>query len=83
EQAMRHLRDASEARWFTARGAEREPAQVERIVAMLAATSPPGYAANCDAVRDFALREQHGLVHAPMLIVAGSVDPVTTPAHSR
>ncbi len=33
EQAMRDLRDASVARWFTAGFAEREPAQVERIVA--------------------------------------------------
>ncbi len=46
EQAMRDLRDASVARWFTAGFAEREPAQVEHIVAMLAATSPQGYAAN-------------------------------------
>ncbi|MFO6380991.1 alpha/beta fold hydrolase, partial [Pseudomonas aeruginosa] len=36
EQAMRDLRDASVARWFTEGFAEREPAQVERIVAMLA-----------------------------------------------
>lgn len=86
EQAMRDLRDASVARWFTAGFAEREPAQVEHIVAMLAATSPQGYAANCAAVRDADFREQLGLVQAPTLIVAGSHDarPLrTTPASCR
>uniref|UniRef100_UPI000EB0A9B7 3-oxoadipate enol-lactonase n=2 Tax=Pseudomonas TaxID=286 RepID=UPI000EB0A9B7 len=83
EQAMRDLRDASVARWFTAGFAEREPAQVERIVAMLAATSPQGYAANCAAVRDADFREQLGLVQAPTLIVAGSHDAVTTPDNAR
>ena len=83
EQAMRDLRDASVARWFTAGFAEREPAQVEHIVAMLAATSPQGYAANCAAVRDADFREQLGLVQAPTLIVAGSHDAVTTPDNAR
>ncbi|MCT4957433.1 3-oxoadipate enol-lactonase, partial [Pseudomonas aeruginosa] len=51
--------------------------------AMLAATSPQGYAANCAAVRDADFREQLGLVQAPTLIVAGSHDAVTTPDNAR
>jgi len=46
EQAMRGLRDASIARWFTADFAEANPDKVEPIVGMLAQTSPERYAAN-------------------------------------
>ena len=47
--AMRALRDGSIARWFTPAFADAEPAKVEAVVGMLAATSPQGYAANCAA----------------------------------
>ncbi|MFZ3155647.1 3-oxoadipate enol-lactonase [Pseudomonas sp.] len=81
--AMLALRDASIARWFTAEFAAAEPAKVEPVVGMLAATSPQGYAANCAAVRDADLREQVASIVAPTLIVCGSADAVTTPAHGR
>lgn len=81
EQAMRGLRDASIARWFTAEFAEANPDKVEPIVGMLAQTSPTGYAANCAAVRDADFREQLGAIRAPTLIVCGSFDPVTTVEH--
>jgi 3-oxoadipate enol-lactonase len=81
--AMQALRDASIARWFTAEFAIAEPAQVESVVAMLAQTSPQGYAANCAAVRDADFRDQLGAIRAPTLIVAGSADPVTTVADGR
>lgn len=78
--AMLALRDGSIARWFTAEFAAAEPTQVEPLVAMLAQTSPQGYAANCAAVRDADFREQLGAIQAPTLIVCGSADPVTTVA---
>jgi 3-oxoadipate enol-lactonase len=81
--AMQALRDASIARWFTAEFAIAEPAKVEPVVAMLAQTSPQGYAANCAAVRDADFRDQLGAIRAPTLIVAGSADPVTTVADGR
>lgn len=83
EKAMRDLRDASISRWFTADFAEAQPSKVEPIVAMLAQTSPQGYAANCAAVRDADFREQLGTVRAPTLIICGSGDPVTTTEHGR
>lgn len=83
EQAMRDMRDASRARWFTPAFAERQPAQTQRITQMIAATSPEGYAANCAAVRDADYREQLGAIRVPTLIVCGSKDPVTTPEHGR
>ncbi|MEX6504402.1 3-oxoadipate enol-lactonase [Pseudomonas zhanjiangensis] len=76
--AMQALRDASIARWFTGGFAAAEPGKVEPLVAMLAQTSPQGYAANCAAVRDADFREQLGAIRAPTLIIAGSADPVTT-----
>lgn len=82
-QAMRDLRDASISRWFTADFAEAQPGKVEPIVAMLAQTSPEGYAANCAAVRDADFREQLGAIRAPTLVVCGSGDPVTTTEHGR
>jgi 3-oxoadipate enol-lactonase len=79
--AMLALRDASIARWFTPAFVTAEPAKVEAVVGMLAATSPQGYAANCAAVRDADFREQVVTINAPTLIVCGSEDVVTTPEH--
>ncbi|MBO3275404.1 3-oxoadipate enol-lactonase [Pseudomonas schmalbachii] len=82
-QAMRDLRDASIARWFTADFAQAQPGKVEPIVGMLAQTSPQGYAANCAAVRDADFREQLTAIQAPTLVVCGAADPVTTTEHGR
>ncbi|MDP3848000.1 MAG: 3-oxoadipate enol-lactonase [Pseudomonas sp.] len=76
--AMLALRDASIARWFTPAFAVAEPAKVEPVLGMLAATSPQGYAANCAAVRDADFREQLAAIKLPVLLVCGSQDGVTT-----
>jgi len=83
EQAMRDLGEASLARWFTPAFVQAQPARAQRITQMLATTSPEGYAANCAAVRDADYREQVARITVPTLIVAGSDDAVTTPAHGR
>lgn len=81
--AMQALRDASIARWFTPEFAAAEPAKVEPVVGMLAATSPQGYAANCAAVRDADFRDEVANIKAPTLIVCGTADVVTTPEYGR
>lgn len=81
--AMLALRDASIARWFTPGFALAEPAKVEAVVGMLAATSPQGYAGNCAAVRDADFREQLGAIKLPLLLVCGNQDGVTTVADGR
>ena len=83
QQAMRDLRDASIARWFTPAFAAAEAEQANRITAMLAATSAQGYAGNCAAVRDADFRQQLAAIKLPTLIVCGAADPVTTPADGR
>jgi 3-oxoadipate enol-lactonase len=83
QQAMRDLRDGSIARWFTPEFSAANPAVADRIVSMLAETSPAGYVANCAAVRDADFREQLGQIQAPVLVVCGSQDAVTTTADGQ
>lgn len=83
QQAMRDLRDASIARWFTPEFAAAQAEQSNRITAMLATTSPQGYAGNCAAVRDADFRQQLSAIQVPTLIIAGSADAVTTAADGR
>ncbi|EIK54068.1 beta-ketoadipate enol-lactone hydrolase [Stutzerimonas stutzeri TS44] len=83
QQAMRDMRDASIARWFTPGFAEQHPDAASRITDMIASTSPGGYVANCAAVRDADFREQLGDISAPTLVVCGAKDPVTTVEHGQ
>ncbi|HEX8544020.1 MAG TPA: 3-oxoadipate enol-lactonase [Pseudomonas sp.] len=81
--AMLALRDATISRWFTPRFAETKPEQVNRLVDMLAETSPAGYAANCAAVRDADYREQIATVRLPALVICGAQDLVTSVADGQ
>lgn len=81
--AMQALRDATVSRWFTPQFAEKHPDTVNRLVQMLATTSPTGYAANCAAVRDADFREQISSADLPVLIVCGTQDPVTSVADGQ
>ena len=81
--AMRSLREASIARWFTPTFAQAHPEQVQPVVDMLAQTSPQGYAANCAAVRDADFRDQVGSISLPVLVVSGTADAVCPPADGR
>jgi len=81
--AMQALRDATVSRWFTSRFSQQHPDTVNRLVQMLATTSPTGYAGNCAAVRDADFREQIALADTPTLIVCGTQDPVTSVADGQ
>jgi 3-oxoadipate enol-lactonase len=65
-------------RWFTKPFREREPAIIAKMTATLAATSPDGYVACCEAVRDMDHRELLHTIKAPTLLIAGRHDPATT-----
>jgi 3-oxoadipate enol-lactonase len=78
--AMVALRDATINRWFTPQFIAKQSDEVDRMVDMLAKTSPQGYAANCTAVRDADFRDQIASARLPVLVVCGSRDPVTTVA---
>lgn len=77
---MGAISDALIGRWFTPAFVAREPATAARMKAMLERQPAQGYVAACAAVRDADLREDIATIAAPVLIVAGKHDPVTTPA---
>lgn len=75
--------DGVVARWLTPAFAAREPAVVDGLKEMLVATSPEGYAACCEAIADLDLRADLPRITAPTLVVAGTEDAATPPAHAE
>ncbi len=67
-------------RWFT-KGYDGPGVEATR--AMLAAVDPEGYAACCEALAAFDVRDRLGAVRAPTLVVAGKEDVATPPAHAE
>jgi 3-oxoadipate enol-lactonase len=65
--------------WVTAGFAESDPAETERLLAMLRSTPREGYAACCETIEDFDVRDQLSAVTAPTLVIAGAEDPATDP----
>ncbi|GAB3205103.1 3-oxoadipate enol-lactonase [Marinactinospora thermotolerans] len=70
-------------RWFTPGFAHAEPAVVERMTSMVAATPAEGYAGCCAAIERMDLRPDLPAIAAPTLVVAGADDPATPPAHAE
>jgi 3-oxoadipate enol-lactonase len=68
-------------RWFTPGFAEREPEEVARFRAMIAATPASGYAGCCRAIEGMDLRSDLRRILAPTLAIAGTDDPATPPEH--
>lgn len=76
-EGMAWLVEPSRERWFTPGFSERDPAEADRLLAMLARTPPQGYAACCDALAVFDGRPLLPQITAPTLVVAGEHDPAT------
>lgn len=76
---MAAIADGVVERWFTPKFRQREPAEVDRIRAMILATDPVGYVGCCAAVRDMDLRNGLGTIETPVLVVNGADDPATPP----
>lgn len=71
------LADTADARWFTT------GYTVPRLVRDHREADPASYAACCDALAAFDLRDLLDRITAPTLLVAGRDDPATPPAHLR
>ncbi|MFI2436204.1 3-oxoadipate enol-lactonase [Streptomyces sp. NPDC018693] len=71
------LAETADARWFT------PGFTVPRLVQDHRDADPGAYAACCDALAAFDLRERLGEIAVPTLLVAGREDPATPPAHLR
>lgn len=80
---MAPLAEASIDRWFTRAFIERGADAIAPIRDMLLATSPPGYAGCCAAIRDMDMRPTVALIERPTLIIGGSHDPATPPPHTE
>lgn len=72
------IRDAVIGRFLSERFRHAHPDEAQRITAILEATSPEGYIATCEALRDADLRAEIGRITAPVLVL-GSVHDVSTP----
>ncbi len=71
------------ARWFTPALLEQPTPMVARLRASFERTSAEGYVACCAAVRDMDQRNGLSRIHAPTLVIAGSLDQSTPPDDGR
>lgn len=67
-------------RWFTPRFFTERPDIVQQFRAMILATRPEGYVANCAALAKADLRSSLHAISVPTLVVCATHDPVTTVA---
>lgn len=70
-------------RWFTPRYRNSHPDEAARARRMLEESNVEGYVASCAAVRDTDHRLSLESMHVPVLVVAGTDDPVTTPSDGQ
>lgn len=83
ERGTEAIAETALERWFTPAFRAREPETVERFRETLVAMSREGYAACCDAIRDWDIRDRLGSIAAPTLVLAGANDPATPPEHGE
>ncbi|MEV7885949.1 3-oxoadipate enol-lactonase [Streptomyces sp. NPDC088357] len=76
-EGMEWLVESADARWFTS------GFTVPRLVQDHRDADPEAYAACCDALAAFDIRERLAQISAPTLLVAGREDPATPPTHLR
>ena len=80
---MPAVADAVLERWFTGEFLASSSQGVQVARAMLLATSPVGYAGSCAAIRGMDLRSLGSRIPVSTLIIAGTYDAATPPAHAE
>ena len=65
--------------WVTPAFAASHPEETERLLGMLRSTPREGYAACCETIESFDVRDRLTEITAPALVIAGADDPATTP----
>ncbi|MFD3314713.1 3-oxoadipate enol-lactonase [Streptomyces sp. NPDC058694] len=76
-EGLAELAESADSRWFT------PGFTVPELVEDHRTADPDAYAACCDALAAFDIRERLPQIGAPTLLVAGREDPATPPAHLR
>jgi 3-oxoadipate enol-lactonase len=77
---MAPVADGAETRWFTPEFSRDNKDAIALMLKALRASDPEGYASCCDALAVADLRDDIAKIQTPTLVIAGSLDPVTTPA---
>jgi 3-oxoadipate enol-lactonase len=80
QEGMDVVAAGSADRWFTHAFRQHQPEVVEQLVHQLAHSEAEGYAECCEALAAADLRAEVAAITAPMLVIAGESDPVTTVA---
>jgi len=70
-------------RWLTPEFRARAPQPTLALLGLLQATSPAGYTACCEALRDADLREAITTIRTPVQVIMGARDPATPAADGR
>jgi 3-oxoadipate enol-lactonase len=83
DNGMTLLAPATIQRWYTSAFIARAPDVIESTQRMLLETSPQGYIAGCEAIRDGDFRDQLDAVKSRTLVISGTHDPITTPIDGR
>jgi 3-oxoadipate enol-lactonase len=65
--------------WVTPGFAESRPEETQRLLGMLRGTPREGYAACCETIESFDVRDRLSEITAPTLVIAGADDPATPP----
>lgn len=78
EQGLEPISNTAASRWFTEPFIKSNAKMVAKLSQELAQGSPEGYASCCEALAQADLREDIKSISIPVLVVAGSKDPVTT-----
>ena len=80
---MDEVASGAAGRWFSPAFVQQRPEVAQRLTDQLRAIDSQGYAGCCDALSVADLRQEIGKITAPMLVIAGSSDPVTTVDDAR
>lgn len=83
QQGLAELSQSAPSRWFTEAFLRKNPGQVEALCLTLKQLDAEGYASCCEALAGADLRPELGRIRIPMLVIAGSVDPVTTVSDAK
>ncbi|MCU4641107.1 3-oxoadipate enol-lactonase [Acinetobacter courvalinii] len=83
KQGLGPIATTAASRWFTDPFIQSHPAIVNNLCNDLSAGNADGYANCCEALAKADVRDQLKDIHLPVLIIAGTQDPVTTVADGQ
>jgi 3-oxoadipate enol-lactonase/4-carboxymuconolactone decarboxylase len=80
---MAPIADATVARWVTPDLADRDPALIDRLRAMLVSVDAESYAQCCEAIAALDLRADLSRIAAPTLVIGAANDPAMPPPYQQ